>query len=321
MTARPSRSPILPPPVGHGALLGVAALSGRVDGERLEGGLDALRRLGYRLRLADNLKYQCGMFAGDDAQRLDGFHRLAEDPEVEAIVFARGGHGVLRILPQIDWQLLARRPRAYVGYSDLAPFLLQVVQRLGWVAFHGPMVAADFARGLEPQEVTSFQRALAGEWPQDLSLAWASAGEPCEGPLLGGCLSMLEAVLGTPYATDFNGAILFLEDLNEAPYRFDRMLTHLRLSGSLTHLKAVIAGHLVGDGQKRPDDSEVGERDPNAHPDAVRLREVLWDLSGHFDWPWAWGLKAGHARPNLTLPIGMWSRLDPAAQTLRLGLA
>lgn len=309
----------LPPPVDVGGLIGVAALSGRVDARRLERGLAALRGLGYRLRLANNLGYQCGIFAGSDEERVAGFHELVADPEVEAIVFARGGHGVLRILPHLDWQLLARYPRAYVGYSDMTPFLLQVVQRLGLVAFHGPMVAADFARGLQIDEALSFCQALAGEWPQELPLAGVSSEQSCEGPLLGGCLSLLEAVLGTPYATDFSGSILFLEDLNEAPYRFDRMLTHLRLSGNLADLKAVIAGHLIGEAQERSHDGEVGEADPDLHPEAIRLREVLWDLAGHFDWPWAWGLKAGHRRPNFTLPLGMWARLDPATKTLRLG--
>lgn len=318
----------LPPPVRPGDVIGVAALSGRIDGERLERGVAALEDLGYRVRRAANLDCRCGMFAGTDAQRLDGFHDLAADPEVAAIVFARGGHGLLRLLPDLDWDLLARRPRAYVGYSDLTPFLLQVVQRLGLVAFHGPMVAADFARGLAADEVSSFRRALAGDWPQELALSWVSSresgGEVREGPLLGGCLSLLVALLGTPYEVDLRRAILFLEDLNEPPYRFDRMLTHLRLSGNLTDLNAVIAGHLVGDGQRIAKGREHADVEPNgavapeAHPDAVRLRELLGNLASRYDWPWAWGLSAGHARPNQTLPLGMWARLDPATTTLWL---
>ncbi len=309
----------LPPAVCPGDLIGVAALSGCVDPQRLEAGVEALRQLGFRLRLASNVSYRCGMFAGTDAERLRGFHDLAADPEVAAIVFARGGHGVLRLLPDIDWALLARRPRAYVGYSDLTPFLLQVVARLRCVAFHGPMVAADLARGLTALEEQSFIGALAGDWPKGVPLSWVSPGEMRQGPLLGGCLTLLTAVLGTPFAVDFRQAILFLEDLNEAPYRFDRMLTQLRLSGSLTDLNAVIAGHLTADDSVDPEADRACDKVSEESPQAERLRQLLAEQSCHFGGSWAWGLQAGHARPNLTLPLGMWAQLDPATRSLRLG--
>ena len=317
---RPTPRPItLPPAVRPGDLIGVAALSGCCEPQRLEAGLDALRGMGYRVRLASNVSYRCDMFAGTDAERLQGFHDLAADPEVAAIVFARGGHGVLRLLSDIDWSLLARHPRAYVGYSDLTPFLLQVVARLGWVAFHGPMVAADLARGLMPLEAQSFQRALAGEWPQEMPLAWASPGEAREGPLLGGCLTLLTTMLGTPFAVDLRQAILFLEDLNEPPYRFDRMLTHLRLSGSLTGLNAVIAGHLTADDPGPPVADGTHAMECGDSSQSQRLRQLLAAQVEHFGGSWAWGLQAGPARPNLTLPLGLWARLDPASRSLHLG--
>ncbi len=152
----------LPPPAGPGDRVGVAALSGPVDPGRLAEGVEALKRLGFEPVLADNLLQRHGLFAGSDAERLAGFHRLAADPDLPVILFARGGHGVLRILPDLDWDLLARRPRAYMGFSDLTPFLLAVVHRLGLVAFHGPMVAADLARGLSAEDEASFLAALAG---------------------------------------------------------------------------------------------------------------------------------------------------------------
>ena len=125
----------LPPAVRPGDRVGVAALSGAVDPERLEAGLEALRQLGFEPLVAANLKSGTGLFAGDDDRRLEGFHDLLAEPRLRAVIFARGGHGVLRLLPRIDWALLARRPLAYVGYSDLTPFLLEVVRRLGVVAF------------------------------------------------------------------------------------------------------------------------------------------------------------------------------------------
>ncbi len=306
----------LPPPLHPGDRVGVAALSGKVDPARLDAGLEALTAAGYEPVQAANLRSRCGLFAGSDQERLDAFHRLVRDQTLDAIIFARGGSGVLRVLPDIDWDLLGRRPKAYVGYSDLTPFLLQVVARLGLVAFHGPMVAADFARGLSDAELDSFRSALGGALPMTLQLCCQprrlksgrqdGTGAAC-GPLLGGCLTMLTATLGTPFAPDLEGAVLFLEDVGEPLYRFDRMLTQLRLSGNLTDLKAVIAGHLAGEG---------GDPESAASPE-VLLDQLRREAHG-FPWPLAWGLEAGHDRPNLTLPMGLRARLDPVAGRLRI---
>ncbi len=302
--------PTLPPPLRPGDRVGVAALSGPVDPDRLAAGLEALAGLGYEPVEAANLRSRTGLFAGRDDQRLAGFHELAADPRVRAIIFARGGHGVLRLLPHIDWRLLARHPRAYVGYSDLTPLLLQVVTRLGLVAFHGPMVAADLARGLTAEERESLLQALAGRYPTTLGLEPARCGAPCEGRLLGGCLSMLEATLGTPFTPELDGAILFIEELNEPLYRFDRMLTHLRLSGSLARLRGMVVGHLTHvDGEGGP--TQSGPEDD--------CREVLRQHAEACAWPLAWGLRAGHVAPNLTLPLGMWARLEPRAGRLVVG--
>ena len=301
-------TPSLPPPVRPGDRVGVAALSGPVDPERLERGLAALERLGFEPALAANLRSRHGLFAGDDDRRLAAFHELAGDPSVRAIVFARGGHGVLRLLPRIDWRLLARHPRAYVGYSDLTPFLLAVVQRLGLVAFHGPMAAADLARGLDEREERSFLDALAGRIGRSLPLAgWLREGPSegaAEGPLLGGCLSLLTAVQGTPWAPALDGAILFWEDVEEPLYRLDRMLTHLELSGSLRAVRGMVIGHC------RPTEPEP--ESPSEPSWRLGLAEAL---AGH-RWPVAWGLESGHRAPNLTLPLGVPACLDPAAAAL-----
>lgn len=298
----------LPPPAGPGDRVGVAALSGPVHPARLEAGLAALRGLGFEPVLADNLSSRHGFFAGSDAERLAAFHRLAADPDLAAIFFARGGHGVLRLLPGLDWDLLRRRPRAYVGYSDLTPFLLAIVRRLGFAAFHGPLVAADLARGLDAGEEESLLGALAGRFPYELPVgAWLREGRNggVSGPLLGGCLSLLTATLGTPFFPDLEGALVFWEDLNEAPYKVDRMLTHLGLSGNLAAIKGMIVGHLGG-----------GE-DPGWGPEdwPALVRESL----SNFSWPLVWGLESGHFAPNRTLPLGLPARLEAGSGRLVLG--
>jgi muramoyltetrapeptide carboxypeptidase len=311
----------LPPPAGPGDRVGIAALSGPVDPARLEAGLAALQRLGFEPVLADNVLAREGLFAGGDAERLAAFHRLAAASNLPVIFFARGGHGLLRVLPGIDWDLLRRRPRAYVGYSDLTPFLLEVVRRLGLVAFHGPMPATDLARGLTPEEEGSLLGALAGRYPtaqpvrgwlrgSDDSGGGSGSGGAVEGPLLGGCLSLLVATLGTPFAPDLERALVFWEDLNEAPYRVDRMLTHLRLSGNLANIAGMIVGHL---GEHLGPDGESLDG-------PALLNAFLGDSLAGFSWPLAWGLESGHLAPNLTLPLGLPARLEGDNCRLVLGV-
>ncbi|MFY9821338.1 MAG: LD-carboxypeptidase [Thermoanaerobaculia bacterium] len=295
----------LPPPAGPGDRVGVAALSGPVDPRRLEAGVAALRRLGFEPVLADNLLSRHGLFAGTDAERLAAFHRLAADPDLPVMLFARGGHGVLRILPGIDWDLLARRPRAYMGYSDLTPFLLAVVRRLGLVAFHGPMVAADLARGMSPEDEASFLTGLAGRYPAELPVTALRPGSAARGPLLGGCLSLLTSTLGTSWAPDLAGAVVFWEDIDEPLFRIDRMLTHLGLSGSLENIAGMIVGHLG--------ESQESGREAVDWPGQVAVSLA------RYSWPLAWGLASGHVPPNRTLPLGQMARLDAEAGRLVLG--
>jgi muramoyltetrapeptide carboxypeptidase len=322
----------LPPAAGPGDRVGVAALSGPVRPDRLEAGVAALRGLGFEPVLADNLLARHGLFAGSDAERLAAFHRLAADPDLPAIFFARGGSGLLRVLPGIDWDLLARRPRAYVGYSDLTPFLLAVVARLGLVAFHGPLVAAELARGLAPGEEASLLGALAGRYPAEVPFrSWLRPprGGAVAGPLLGGCLSLLAATVGTPFLPDLSGGVLFWEEINEAPYRVDRMLTHLRLSDNLAKIEAMIVGHLDGgclsggpcreiSGDPSGGSSEGQSVGASADAPGPQWPALVEDSLAGFSWPLAWGLDSGHLRPNGTLPLGLTVSMD-GGERLRLG--
>lgn len=288
----------------------MAALSGPVDPEKLEAGLAGLRRLGFEPVLADNVLSRRGFLAGGDRERLDAFHRLAADPDLRAIFFTRGGYGVMRILPALDWDLLARHPRAYVGYSDLTPFLLEVVRRLGFAAFHGPLVGGELARGLDPGEEESLLGALAGRYPAEQPFrSWLREGSAA-GPLVGGCLSLFSATLGTPWFPDLEGAIVFWEDINELPYRVDRMLTHLRLSGNLAGIAGMIVGHVERVGK-------LGE--PEAAEERAGWPELVAENLSGLSWPLAWGLSTGHVPPNWTLPLGLPARLEAGNHKLVIG--
>lgn len=297
----------LPPPVCAGDRVGVAALSGPVDPEVLGCGLDALRALGFEPRLAANVRSRDGLFAGSDGERLEAFHRLVADPSLTAIFFARGGHGVLRLLPHIDWPLLKAHPRAYVGYSDLTPLLLEVNRRAGLVAFHGPMVAADLARGLSPPERDSLLAALAGEYPVEMQVRPLRAGS-ASGVLMGGCLSLLVSTLGTPFCPDFEDRLLFLEDVNEPLFRLDRKLTHLGLSGSLAKVRGMVLGHF-----------SHGQPEATKAAECREWEELARRGTQEFSWPVACDLASGHDTPNLTLPLGLRAQLTNGASRLRVG--
>jgi muramoyltetrapeptide carboxypeptidase len=325
----------LPPPVRPGDRVGVAALSGPVDPGRLADGLDALRQLGFEPVVARNVTAPRHLvLAGDDDERLAAFHELAADPSLAAVLFARGGYGVTRILDRIDWALLARHPRAYVGYSDLTPFLAEVVRRLGLAAFHGPMVAADLARGLSAAERDSLLSALAGELPLSMPLTdWLRPpAAPVAAPLSGGCLSMLVATLGTAFSPRLDGTILVLEDVQEPPYRLDRMLTQLRFAGVLDRLAGLVLGHfddparepLAGSAQRADESDREGEPlRPSALSPSALSPSALWsgllaEQLAAFDWPVACGLPCGHSPPNYTVPLGLVGQLRADDLSLRV---
>ncbi len=309
------RTPTLPPPVGPGDRVGVAALSGPVEPVKLERGLARLAELGFEPVAGANLGARSGLFAGDDAARLGAFHRLAGDPEIKAIFFARGGHGSMRLLPQIDWTLLERHPRAYIGYSDVTLLLNQLVARIGLVAFHGPMAAVDLARDPAPGERDSLLAALRGEFPVRITVEpVGEVGVDVVAPLVGGCLSLLSAGVGTDYQVPTEGKILFWEDVNEPLYRIDRMLTQLRLSGSLAAIRGMVVGSLQPP-TEGPASPVTADRDA-FNSDLLHL---LRELDSVTDWPIAVGCASGHCEPNMTLPLGLEARLESASASLSIG--
>lgn len=270
-----------------------------MDPGRLAAGLAELVRLGFEPVLAANLEKRDRIFAGSDDERLTAFHELVDDPSIEAIFFARGGHGSMRLVDRFDWARIRARPRAYVGYSDLTPFLAKVVENCGWAAFHGPMVAADLARGLDGGEEESLLSALRGDRGLAFDVELVEGDGSVEGVLRGGCLSLYTAALGTAHALSIEDSILFLEDIDEPLYRLDRMLTQLRLSGSLTEVRAMIFGTSIAPGN-------VGQWLDLARDAAPGVRL-------------AYGLSSGHIRPNFTLPLGVPCRLDAAGRRLLVG--
>lgn len=282
-----------------GDLVGVCAPSGPVDPDRLQAGVAALEALGLRVRVPDGLAEARELFmAGPVQRRLDELLALFDDPEIAGIVCARGGAGALQLLARLDPARLCTRPKVFVGYSDATP-LHVLLNRRGIVSFHGPMLARDFAGGLADER--SFVAAVMGA-----EAPCALVGEPLvalhpgagEGTLLGGCLSLLASLVGTPWALrPWTDTVLFLEDRDEPPYRLERLLWQLRVAGFFERAQGVVFGEMQG---------------CNTGPGApYRLEDVLRRALDGLDLPIAMGLSSGHTtRPNLTLPLGVRARLD-----------
>lgn len=290
---------IVPPPVVPGGTIGVVAPGGAVKADALERGVAWLEGKGFRVRLGEHVLARRRYCAGEPALRLADLEGMLRDPDVGAVICARGGYGTTHLLPLLDPALVIAHPKLIVGFSDVSPLIGNVVERCGVVALHGPMVATDLARGLTEHAADRLCALLA-----DPTAAWREpvtevivAGE-ATGRLVGGCLSSLVALLGTPYAIETEGAVVFLEDVAERPYRVDRMLTHLQLAGKFAGVAAVVLGSFANCDGTDADDV---------------VAEVFRDFFGAAPFPVVAGFPAGHLSENLSLALGLPLRVDAHA--------
>ena len=301
--------PIRPGAVLPGATVGILAPASPVQIPWLEAGEAELRRVGLVPRRSRNLLNRSGYTAGSAAERTKDFLELLEDGQVSAIFGARGGYGCLDLLPRIPADRLRQNPKAILGGSDLTA-LLSLLSGAGVVSFHGPMVAQQIARGPSRWATEETLGLLRAREP-GFGLPWrnAEALHPgrAEGVLRGGCLSILAALAGTPFATSFRGAIAVLEDISVKPYQIERMLTQLALAGLLDGVRGVVFGRMPGCTQ---------------HPDqGYTTAELLARLSERFEVPVVFGFATGHTdeHPCRTIPFEVRARMDEDGLTLLEG--
>jgi len=265
-----------------------------------DAGVAELRRLGYEPVYEESVFARLGYTAGDAALRAGAFRRAWEDPSIAALMAVRGGYGSVHLLPLLDPAEIRRTPKAFIGYSDNTTLLSWLTGSCGLTAFHGPMIDGRLAKGETAYDLDTFTRVLTRAEPAGrISHAHVEALHPGEaqGVLLGGTLTNLTASLGTPYAFDPPaGHILFIDEVAERPYRIDRMLTQLRLSGLLSRASAVVFGEL-------PRCDEPGEGGP-------AIKAVVADFLADFRGPVLFGLPSGHTDGAcMTLPFGVQARL------------
>jgi muramoyltetrapeptide carboxypeptidase len=292
--------PVKPPVLFPGSSIAIIFPASPADPTRLERGCRELVRLGYSLDLHPGPADPEGFFARPNAQRRAELLEALQSETSRAVFCARGGYGSSELLDGLSPELLPR-PRILIGYSDITMLEIFLWQKLRWVTFYGPMVAAGFDAGANVDggyDAPSFARAMTETrrgWSLDLGGAVLVAGE-AEGILLGGCLTMVEAGLATPWELETDGAILLLEDRGMKPYQVDRALMHLKQAGKLRGVRGIVLG-------------EFPECDPPSGSD-ITVLDVLRRVLGDLGVPIVWRAPVGHtSRPMLTIPLGVRARL------------
>jgi muramoyltetrapeptide carboxypeptidase len=298
-------APIRPvPPLKPGARVALVAPAGTLTGQAdVAIGEANARSLGWEPQTGANVMKRHRYFAGTDAERLRDLNDAIRDDGIDAIWCLRGGYGAMRILPEVDFAALARRPKPIIGFSDLTSLLSAVNVQSRIVCFHGPTARV---------RLTEFSRA-------SLVAAVVEGADPCglaenarvlragtaEGRLVGGNLALVAAMVGTPYAVDLEDSILFLEDIGERTYRVDRMLWQIYLSGALKRCRGIVFGECTDCRES----SASGSRE---------LDEILAEIAELAEVPCIAGAPIGHIDNQWTLPVGARARLDAGARTLNV---
>lgn len=297
--------PIRPPALRPGDRIALIIPSSPIDGQRVEQARDHFESLGYEIAMPAELDRSRGYLAGDDKTRAAELMAAFTDPRIHAVFAARGGYGMTRILNLLDYDVIRANPKIVAGYSDITALHLALAAKANLVTFHSP-VAVDWG-GDQPIDALSdkfFWRALTGgdestprsgdryEISADTGAAFRSLYPGVgRGRLTGGNLTLINTLMGTPYEIDTRGAVLFIEDIGERPYRIDRYLSQLRLAGKLDGLAAVIIGHF-------------NDCDPEPGESSLTLDDIFDDYFEPLGIPVVAGFPAGHNTPNIALPMG-----------------
>ena len=292
-------------------LVGLIAPGGIMDDAQIERAVRNLESFGLRVKIGENIRLHRGNYAGTPFQQVQDFHAMVRDPEVKAVWCGRGGSGGSLMLPLLDYALIRAHAKVIIGFSDFTATLLAIARRSRIVTFHGPVGISTFSEYSTAHLRAVLMEARAGHV---IEPAPDGAMQPvpgtlvpgvATGPLVGGNLSVLSALVGTPYGARMRGAIAFLEDVDEAPYRINRMLTQLVQSGELAHAAGVMFGTCSH--------CEVHEGEAT-----LTLEETLRDRLEPLHIPAAMGLSFGHVSRNFTLPIDVRARFDATARTVTL---
>lgn len=314
--AAPPPARLLPVPLAKGDWVALVSPSSALnDAFDLQLAQEVMQALGFKVKTGAHYAKRRGHLAGTDAGRAADINAMFSDPEVKAVIATRGGSGAARLLPLLDYAAIQRNPKVLLGYSDITALHNAIHARTGLVTFHGPNGSGSWNRfNVDQFERVFFNRELmqyrniedAGdELVQRRNRTVTITGGKARGELVGGNLSVLVALAGSPYLPDFAGKILFLEDVSEAPYRIDRMLTTLKLMGVLDRIAGLVFG-------------ECTDCDPGDGYGSLTLSQILDDHLKPLKIPAYRGAMIGHIRQQFIVPVGGMVEMDADAGIFRM---
>ncbi|MBI3363373.1 MAG: LD-carboxypeptidase [Ignavibacteriae bacterium] len=295
---------IKPSALKRGDIIGICAPASAPDADdTLDKGIRYLERLGYRIVLGNNIHKKRGYLAGTDAQRASDLNDLFDDSRVKAIFTVRGGYGSHRILSLLNYMTIKRNPKILVGYSDITALQLAIFSKTALITFAGPMISSDMGKRFtgEAEEwfwqcMTSTKKLPPLSYEKN-SLQQLGTKNVSSGILLGGNLSLVAALVGTPYFPPIQDIVFLLEEIDERPYRIDRLLQQIKLAGLIDRSKGIALGTFIG-------------CTPAKGKSSLTLREVFHETFHDYSYPILSGFRHGHLKNPVTIPIGIRVRLN-----------
>jgi len=303
---------IKPPRLKAGATIGIVAPSYHLDRKIYERTSAIFTKHGFKIVKSQSIDLVENLYSGSAVARAQDLMGMFKNPNIDAIICARGGYGANRVLPLLDYDGIKANPKIFIGYSDITAFLTSITQKTGLVTFHGPMLVT-YKNGFIKYNYTNFIDILMGKQPliikppRALKSRILKAGK-ASGRLWGGNLCLLLNRLGTPDRLQTAGAILFIEDVGEHYYRFDRMMMQMRNAGMFDEINGLIIGELV----------DIQDTDP---PFGKNTAEIVMDVCGDLDVPIVTNFPCGHGKYQATLPISIEVELDARTSPPKLILS
>jgi len=296
---------IKPKKISKGDVVGIISpASSPSDFSKIESGVKYLEKLGYRVKIGEHVGREHGYLAGSDDERLSDLHSMFKDENVKAIFSVRGGYGSGRLLSKLNYSLIKRNPKVFVGYSDITALQSAILKKTGLVTFAGPMLATDFSGKVNKYMEENFWRVLTSNKkigklhnPNDEKFYTITSGRG-EGNIIGGNFAVFNSLLGTSYLPNIKNSILLLEDIGEVPFKIDRMLNQLKLGNIFEQINGIILGRFVN----CYDIDKSGK--------TIKLNEVLENYLSKLNIPVVYNLSHGHIKENLTIPIGLNCKLN-----------
>jgi muramoyltetrapeptide carboxypeptidase len=290
-----SKELLKPPPLRSGDRIAVISPAGSAEKNRLQRGVDELKKMGYQVEIFSHAAGRYSIFSARDEERREDLIAAFRDPEIRAILCSRGGYGSNRLLDGIPFEVLAANPKIFVGFSDLTALTWSIFKHAHLVTFTGPLVC-EFGENLPELTLRSFNGLIGAKY--STRFLWDGVMKPVRagsaaGPLYPGCLSIIVTLLGTPHMPDLSGAVLLIEDTDEKPYQIDRMLYHLKNAGVFRRISALLVGRFTNCWPKIK------------RPGQLLLEEMLLDVTADHPIPIYIGLPYGHHPERVSLPVGV----------------